>query len=91
MLEGQGQSADSVKSYIEKHFDSGMGRDGRRLGGSTLRGYRQDHNTIKDSIPDIQRRQVRTPDINRIFKALIEQDVDDYRATSEPCISHGCR
>jgi len=80
--QGQGQSADSLQEYIEQYLATGVGRDGRRLEDSTVRSYRKDFNTIKHLIPDIQVRQFRTPDINRIFKALIEEDVDDYRATT---------
>jgi integrase len=80
--QGQGQSADSLKSYLESFLDTGVGRTGRRLEDSTLRSYQRDYSVIKELIPDMQLRQVRTPDINRIFRALIERDGDDMRATS---------
>jgi len=80
--QGQGQSADSLKSYLESFLATGVGRTGRRLEDSTLRSYQRDYSVIKELIPDMQLRQVRTPDINRIFRALIERDGDDMRATS---------
>lgn len=80
--QGQGQSADSVKAYFERFLASGVGRTGRPLEDSTLRSYKKDYKTIEALIPDMQMRQVRTPDINRIFRALIENDADKYRATS---------
>lgn len=80
--QGQGQSADSLKSYIERFLQKGVGRTGRRLEESTIRSYRRDYDAIKELIPEIQLRQVRTPDINKLFRALIEQDSDDIRATS---------
>jgi hypothetical protein len=48
----------------------------------TLKSYRRDYQIIKDLIPDIQLRNIRTPDINKLFKALIAEDGDDIRATS---------
>jgi site-specific recombinase XerC len=80
--QGQGQSADSVKSYLESFLDAGIGGKGRRLKDETIRSYRRDYAVIEDLIPDMQVRQVRTPDINRIFKSLIESDGDTVRAQS---------
>src|SRR6266849_3729292 len=81
--QGQGQSADSVKSYLEGYLAAGIGSKSRRkLRDSTVQSYRSDYTLIKDFIPDMQLRQVRTPDINRIFDALIEDDGDTVRAQS---------
>jgi hypothetical protein len=82
--EGQGQSADSVKAYLERFLKAGVGRSGRPLEVGTINSYRRDYRAIADFIPDVQMRQVRTPDINRIFRSLVEQDGDgdDMRATS---------
>lgn len=78
----EGLSADSWKSHLEAYLDSGLGADGRPVRKVTLKGYRRDYNVIKDLIPEMQLRNVRTPDINRLFKALIAKDGDDIRATS---------
>src|SRR5216684_2943151 len=81
--QGQGQSADSVKSYLESYLAAGVGSKTRRkLRDVTIQSYTRDYNVIKDFIPDMQLRQVRTPDINRIFDALIEDDGDTVRAQS---------
>lgn len=81
--QGQGQSADSVKSYLESYLAAGIGSKSRRkLRDVTMFSYRRDYNVIKDFIPEMQLRQVRTPDINRIFDALIEDDGDTVRAQS---------
>ncbi len=81
--QGQGQSADSVKSYLESYLAAGVGSKTRRkLRDVTIQSYTRDYNVIKDFVPDIQLRQVRTPDINRIFDALIEDDGDTVRAQS---------
>lgn len=81
--QGQGQSADSVKSYLEGYLAAGVGSKSRRkLRDSTVQSYKSDYNLIKDFIPDMQLRQVRTPDINRIFDALIENDGDTIRPQS---------
>jgi len=81
--QGQGQSADSVKSYLESYLDAGVGSKTRRkLRDVTIQSYKRDYNVIKDFIPDMQLRQVRTPDINRIFDSLIEDDGDTVRAQS---------
>src|SRR6266403_921150 len=81
--QGQGQSADSVKSYLEGYLVAGIGSKSRRkLRDSTVQSYRSDYTLIKDFIPDMQLRQVRTPDINRIFDALIEDDGDTIRPQS---------
>jgi integrase len=81
--QGQGQSADSVKSYLEGYLAAGIGSKSRRkLRDSTVQSYRSDYTLIKDFIPDMQLRQVRTPDINRIFDALIEDDGDTIRPQS---------
>src|ERR1700687_1067175 len=81
--QGQGQSADSVKSYLEGYLAAGVGSKSRRkLRDSTVQSYKSDYNLIKDFIPDMQLRQVRTPDINRIFDALIEDDGDTIRPQS---------
>jgi len=81
--QGQGQSADSVKSYLESYLAAGVGSKTRRkLRDVTIQSYKRDYNVIKDFIPDMQLRQVRTPDINRIFDALIEDDGDTVRAQS---------
>jgi integrase len=81
--QGQGQSADSVKSYLESYIAAGIGSKTRRkLRDVTIQSYKRDYNVIEDFIPDMQLRQVRTPDINRIFDALIEDDGDTVRAQS---------
>src|SRR6266481_4760346 len=78
----EGLSADSWKSYLESYLASGLGADGRPVRKVTLKAYRRDYKIIKDLLPDIQLRNVRTPDINKLFKALIAADGDDIRATS---------
>jgi integrase len=81
--QGQGQSADSVKSYLEGYLAAGIGSKSRRkLRDSTTQSYKSDYNLIKEFIPDMQLRQVRTPDINRIFDALIDRDGETVRAQS---------
>jgi len=81
--QGQGQSADPVKSYLESYIAAGIGSKTRRkLRDVTIQSYLRDYNVIKDFIPEMQLRQVRTPDINRIFDALIEDDGDTVRAQS---------
>ena len=81
--QGQGQSADSVQSYLESYLAAGIGSKTRRkLRAVTTDSYRRDYNVIKDFIPQMQMRQVRTPDINRIFDMLIEDDGDTRRAQS---------
>jgi len=77
-----GLSADSLKSYLQSYLAAGLGSNGRPVRKVTLKGYRRDYNIIRDLIPDIQLRNVRTPDINRLFKALIAADGDDVRATT---------
>jgi integrase len=81
--QGQGQSADSLKSYLESYLAAGIGSKSRRkLRDVTIQSYKRDYNVIKDFIPEMQLRQVRTPDINRIFDELIEDDGDTVRAQS---------
>src|SRR6266853_2897831 len=81
--QGQGQSADSVNSYLKGYLAAGIGSKSRRkLRDSTVQSYKSDYNLIKDFIPDMQLLQVRTPDINRIFDALIEDDGDTIRPQS---------
>jgi integrase len=81
--QGQGQSADSVKSYLESYLAAGIGSKTRRkLRDVTIQSYKRDYSVIEDFIPDMQLRQVRTPDINRIFDLLIEDDGDTIRAQS---------
>src|ERR1035438_7453941 len=77
-----GLSADSFKSYLESYLQAGLGVDGRPVRKITLKSYRRDYRVIADLIPDIQLRNVRTPDINKLFKALIAEDGNDVRATS---------
>jgi integrase len=78
----EGLSADSMKSYLESYLETGAGADGRPVRQVTLKTRRRDFKVIKDLIPDIQLRNVRTPDINRLFKALIAKDGEEVRATS---------
>jgi integrase len=78
----EGLSADSWKSHLETYLASGIGADGRPVRMVTRKSYKRDYTVIKDLIPDIQLRNVRTPDINRLFKVLIAEDGDDIRATS---------
>jgi len=79
----QGQSADSLKSYLEGYIAAGIGSKSRRkLRDVTIQSYKRDYTVIEDLIPDLQLRQVRTPDINRIFDMLIEADGDTVRAQS---------
>src|SRR5216684_6322383 len=81
--QGQGQSADSVKSYLEGYLAAGVGSKTRRkLRDVTIESYKRDYNVITDFIPDMQLRQVRNPDINRIFDALIEDDSDTIHPQS---------
>ena len=77
-----GLSADSLKSFLESYLKAGLGADGRPVRKVTLKAYRRDYKVIADLIPDIQLRNIRTPDVNRLFKALIAKDGDDVRATS---------
>src|SRR5216684_1245723 len=78
----EGLSADSWKTYLESYLASGLGADGRPVRKVTLKSYRRDYKIINNLLPDIQLRNVRTPDINKLFKALIAADGDDIRATS---------
>jgi integrase len=78
----EGFSADSWKSYLESYLASGLGADGRPVRKVTLKSYRRDYQIIKDLIPDVQLRGIRTPDINKLFKTLIVEDGDNMRATS---------
>jgi integrase len=79
----EGLSSDSWKSYLESYLKAGLGTDGRPVRKVTLKSYLRDYKIIKDLIPDMQLRNVRTPDINKLFKALIAADGDDnIRATS---------
>jgi integrase len=78
----EGLSADSWRSYLESYLASGLGADGRPVRKVTLKSYRRDYRVIADLIPEMQLRSVRTPDINKLFKALIVKDGDDIRATS---------
>jgi integrase len=78
----EGMSADSLKAYLESYLATGFGTNGRPVRKVTLKTYRRDYNMIRDLIPDIQLRNVRTPDINRLFKALLAEDGDDVRAAS---------
>jgi len=78
----EGLSADSFKSFLESYLQAGVGVDGRPVRKVTLKSYGRDYQVIADLIPDIQLRNVRTPDINRLFKALIAKDGDEVRATS---------
>jgi len=80
---GQGQSADSVQSYLESYIAAGIGSKTRRkLRDVTMASYRRDYNVIKEFVPAMQMRQVRTPDINKIFDMLREDDGDTVRAQS---------
>jgi integrase len=78
----EGLSADSWKSHLERYLTAGLGADGRPVRKVTIKAYKRDYTIIKDLIPDIQLRNIRTPDINKLFKALIAADGDDMRATS---------
>jgi integrase len=78
----EGLSADSWRSYLEAYLASGLGSNGRPVRKVTLKGYQRDFKIICDLIPEMQLRNVRTPDINRLFKALIAADGDDVRATT---------
>src|SRR6266849_8906144 len=75
----EGLSADSWKSHLEAYLASGLGADGRLVRKVTLKSYNRDYAVIKDLIPDVQLRSVRTPNINRLFKSLIAEDGDDMR------------
>src|ERR1700682_1171672 len=62
--QGQGQSADSVKSYLESYLAAGVGSKTRRkLRDVTVESYKRDYKVIKDFIPEMQVLQVRTPDL----------------------------
>lgn len=79
---GAALSADSFKSYLESYIAAGIGANGRQVRKSTLVSYKRDFNVIKHLIPNMPLRNVRTPDINKIFSALIQEDGDNIRATS---------
>ncbi len=70
----EGLSADSWKSHLEAYLASGLGADGRLVRKVTLKSYNRDY--------AVKLRNVRTPDINKLFKALIATDGDEVRATS---------
>jgi integrase len=80
----EGLSIDSVKSYLESFIAAGRGKDGRPVRPITVRSWRRDYNVIRGLIPDAPLRSIRTPDVNKLFKALVAEDGegDDMRATS---------
>lgn len=78
----QGLSVDSFKSYLDSYIAAGIGANGRPVRKTTLVSYKRDYNVIKNLIPEMPLRNVRTPDINRIFSELIKEDGDEIRATS---------
>jgi integrase len=78
----QGLSVDSFRAYLESYLAAGIGANGRPVRKTTLVSYKRDYNVIKNLIPDMPLRNVRTPDINKIFMALMQQDGDEIRATS---------
>ena len=57
----EGMSADSLKAYLQSYLAAGFGTNGRPVRKITLKTYRRDYNIIRDLIPDIQLRPVRTP------------------------------
>jgi integrase len=77
-----GLSADSLRSYLESYLKLGTGVDGRPVRKVSLKARRRDFKVIAGLLPDIQLRNVRTPDINRLFKSLIVADGVDMRSTS---------
>jgi integrase len=78
----EGLSADSWRAHLESYLAAGLGSNGRPVRKVTLKGYKRDFKIICDHLPNIQLRNVRTPDINRLFRSLIAADGDEIRATT---------
>ena len=73
-------SVDSVLSFLETFLAKGEGGRGRMLNPTSRMSYRAMFAMVKDFIPNIQMRQVRTMHIDKILRDVAANDGDDRRA-----------
>ncbi len=76
----QAQSVDTLETFLESFVAKGQGGSGRELQHSTLKNYRVMLNLVRPHLTAIELRQVRTPYIDRLLRAVAENDGEERRA-----------
>jgi len=71
----QAYSGDSVRSFLETFLTTGQGGRGRELNPTTKRSYKAMYAILKDFIPEIELRQMRTPHIDKMLRDIAIADV----------------
>jgi integrase len=64
------ESTDSLDTYLQTFLEHGEGGRGEMLKPSTLAGYRDVFRLVRPHIVGLELRKVRTPDIDRILRAV---------------------
>ncbi|HXM97149.1 MAG TPA: tyrosine-type recombinase/integrase [Candidatus Dormibacteraeota bacterium] len=76
----QAQSVDTIESYLESFVAKGQGGSGRELQQSTLKNYTVMLNLVRPHLTPIELRQVRTPYIDKLLRAVAANDGENRRA-----------
>jgi len=76
----QAQSVDTLETFLESFVAKGQGGSGRKLQHSTLKNYTVMLNLVRPHLTAIELRQVRTPYIDRLLRAVAENDGEKRRA-----------
>jgi integrase len=73
-------SADSLLSYLERFLANGEGGSGHKLADATVGAYQDSFKVLLPHLPDMQLRQIRTPDVDKLLARVAEADGEDRRA-----------
>jgi integrase len=76
----QAQSVDTIETFLESFVAKGQGGSGRELQHSTLKNYTVMLNLVRPHLTSIELRQVRTPYIDKLLRAVAENDGEERRA-----------
>jgi len=72
-------SVDSVLTFLETFLAKGEGGRGRKLAHTTQGNYKDMFKLVLPYLPNIELRQVRTPHIDRLLRAVAEADGEENR------------
>jgi len=66
------ESTDSIDTYLQAFLERGEGGRGKKLKASTLGAYKDSYRLVQPYLPELELRQVRIADIDRLLREVAE-------------------